>query len=79
MASYNDGLTARASDNSPLQLFKGQDQYIKALKLEDGRLSFAVDSKKIYLDCDFTDPHGSTYADRLAFGGSSGIYYCIRI
>ena len=78
MAGYSDGVEVRASDNSPLQLIKGQDRYIKALPLDDGRLSFAVDSKKIYLDCDFTDPHGTTYGDRMAFGGTGGIYYGMR-
>lgn len=68
----------RTSDNSVLQLVKGKDENIKNLPLEDGRLSFAVDSKKIYLDCDFTDSMGDTYNDRLAFGGSSGIYYGVR-
>ena len=81
MANENDGIVARISDDSPLQLIKGQDQYIRtiqALPLEDGRLSFAVDSKKIYLDCDFTDPHGNTYQDRYAFGGGGGFYYGVR-
>lgn len=68
----------RTSDNSVLQLVKGKDENIKQLPLEDGRLSFAVDSKKIYLDCDFTDSVGDAYNDRLAFGGSSGIYYGVR-
>ena len=31
MAGYSDGVEVRASDNSPLQLIKGQDRYIKAL------------------------------------------------
>ena len=60
---------------SVLQLVKGQDQYIKQLPLEDGRLSFAVDSKKIYMDCDFEDLHGMNFQNRISFGGNSGIYY----
>ena len=54
---------------------RGQEQYIKEKPLEDGRLSFATDSKKIYLDCDYTDPHNNKYQDRISFGGNSGIYY----
>ena len=61
--------------NSFLQLFKGPDKKIKELGLADGRLSFATDTKRIYLDCDFTDSEERVYSDRLAFGGSSGIFY----
>lgn len=63
---------------SVLSLVKGQEQYIKALPLEDGRLSFAVDSKKIYLDCDFDDNYGGIFKDRYSFGGNSGIFYGTR-
>ena len=58
-----------------LSFMRGQEQYIKEKPLEDGRLSFATDSKKIYLDCDYTDPHNNKYQDRISFGGNSGIYY----
>jgi len=44
-----------------LSFMRGQEQYIKKEPLEDGRLSFATDSKKIYLDCDYTDKHNNTY------------------
>ena len=55
---------------SVLKLVKGQDRYIKDMPLEDGMLSFAVDTKKIYLDCDFSDLHGGTFKDRYSFGNS---------
>ena len=60
-----------------LSFMRGQEQYIKEKPLEDGRLSFATDSKKIYLDCDYTDPHNNTYQDRISFGGNSGILFQI--
>ena len=60
---------------SPLQLFKGPELLIKDRPLTDGVLYFATDSKKIYLDCDFTDSQQNVWHDRLAFGGSSGIFF----
>jgi hypothetical protein len=43
--------------------------------LQDGALYFATDTKKIYLDCDFTDSVGTKLKDRMTFGGSTGIFY----
>lgn len=75
MAGYSDGIEVRTSANSPLQLMKGPDAAIQKLIIDDGRLSFATDTKKIYLDCKFTDSADNTWNDRIAFGGSSGIFY----
>ena len=75
MAGYSDGIEVRTSTNSPLQLMKGPDAAIQRLVIDDGRLSFATDTKKIYLDCKFTDSDDNTWNDRIAFGGSSGIFY----
>lgn len=63
------------SNQSPLQLFKGPEQKIKLQPLQDGAIYFATDTKKIYLDCDFTDSLKNKLHDRIAFGGSTGIYY----
>ena len=71
-----EGQERTFTDNqSPLQIFKGPEARIQELALQDGCLYFATDSKKIYLDCDFTDSLGTKLKDRIAFGGSTGIYY----
>ena len=71
---------SRINSLSPaLQLIRGQDEYIKHLPTQDGRLAFAVDSKKIYLDCDFKDPHGIEHKGLLSFGGNTGIYFGVKI
>ena len=71
---------SRINSLSPaLQLIRGQDEYIKNLPTQDGRLAFAVDSKKIYLDCDFKDPHGIEHKGLLSFGGNTGIYFGVKI
>ena len=61
--------------SSTLKLYKGPEEKIRDRVVEDGAVYFATDTKKIYLDCDFTDSLGTTLKDRLAFGGSSGIFY----
>lgn len=70
--------------SSPLTLYKGPEHIVKGSPeemheafrhLEDGRMYFAVDTKKIYLDCDFTTSDGNRIQDRLSFGGNNGIYY----
>ena len=70
--------------SSPLLLYKGPEHIVKgsaddmneAFKhLEDGRMYFAVDTKKIYVDCDFTTSDGEVVRDRLSFGGNNGIFY----
>ena len=61
---------------SVLSLCRGSEVGIKALTdLEDGRLLFATDSKKIYLDCDFTTGEGTKVQKRIAFGGSTAVLY----
>lgn len=76
----SDGSELRAANRqSPLQLFKGPEDKIKArVALQDGSLYFATDTRKIYLDCDFTDSNDRVWHDRLAFGGSSGIYFSTK-
>jgi len=66
-------------NQSPLQIFKGPEAKIEELGIQDGCLYFATDSKKIYLDCDFTDSLGTTLKDRIAFGGSTGIWYATKV
>lgn len=69
---------------SPLTLYKGPEHIVKgapdemneAFKhLEDGRMYFAVDTKKIYVDCDFETSDGEPVHDRISFGGNNGIFY----
>lgn len=73
---YNGVERTVIDGQSPLQLFKGPESKIKERKtIQDGALYFATDTKKIYLDCDFTDSESHTLHDRLAFGGSSGFFY----
>jgi len=70
--------------SSPLLLYKGPEHMVKgALEdmhpafqhLEDGRMYFAVDTKKIYVDCNFTTSDGDHVQDRLSFGGNNGIFF----
>ena len=70
--------------SSPLLLYKGPEHIVKgaaedmaeAFKhLEDGRMYFAVDTKKIYVDCKFTTSDGDYVEDRISFGGNNGIFY----
>lgn len=68
-----------AESQSPLQLFKGPEALIRNRALQDGTLYFATDTKKIYLDCDFTDSLMNILHDRIAFGGSTGIYYANKV
>ena len=74
--------------SSPLLLYKGPEHIVKgdiaemgeAFKhLEDGRMYFAVDTKKIYVDCKFTTSDGDLIEDRLSFGGNNGIFYGRKI
>lgn len=64
-----------ANTSSPLSLYRGSKAAIDALQLEDGALYFTTDTKQIYLDCNFTDQEGTRLENRIAFGGSSGIFY----
>lgn len=64
-----------AEISSALQLYRGPKTTIDSMVLEDGALYFTTDTKQIYLDCNFTDKLGTKFEDRIAFGGSSGIYY----
>ena len=70
--------------SSPLTLYKGPEHIVKGSvedmheafqHLEDGRMYFAVDTKKIYVDCDFTTSDGDVVRDRISFGGNNGIFY----
>lgn len=63
------------SDRTIMQLYRGPKSKIDNRVLEDGAIYFTTDTKQIYLDCDFTDSEGTTFEDRYAFGGSSGIFY----
>ena len=61
---------------SPLRLFRGTETGLKSLTdLEDGRLLFATDSKKIYLDCDFVTGEGTSVQKRIPFGSSTAVLY----
>ena len=60
---------------SILHLYRGPKNQIDQIELQDGAMYFATDAKQIYVDCDFTDSQGSALKDRIAFGGTSGIYY----
>lgn len=61
---------------SPLRFFRGTETGLKSLTdLEDGRLLFATDSKKIYLDCDFVTGEGTPVQKRIPFGGSTAVLY----
>lgn len=79
-----EGFPQLSPKSSPLTLYKGPEHIVKgdpsemheAFKtLEDGRIYFAVDTKKIYLDCDFETSDGDRVQDRLSFGGNNGIFY----
>lgn len=58
-----------------LDLYRGSQEAIDNLEIQDGRLYFSTDTKSIYLDCDYTDPRNNTFAERIKFGGSTGIFY----
>lgn len=45
--------------SSLLELYKGPENKLNELGLQDGRMMFATDTKTIYLDCDFTDGNGT--------------------
>lgn len=62
-------------ESSVLQLYRGPRSVVDTMDLDDGSLYFATDTKQIFLDCAFTDSEGTSLNDRLAFGGSSGIFY----
>ena len=64
-----------ANVSSPLILYRGPKASIDAQSLEDGALYFSTDTKQIYLDCNFVDKEGEKIEDRIAFSGSSGIFY----
>jgi len=78
--AYVDGIEARTTASSSLMLVRGPAEHIKELPIEDGRVSFATDTKRLYLDCNFTDSEGTDYAERLMFGGggNNGIFYGMK-
>ena len=80
----NDEIPVLNPKLSPLQLYKGPEHLVRGSEsdmaeafktLEDGRMYFALDTKKIYVDCDFETSDGQTIQDRLSFGGNGGIFY----
>ena len=61
---------------SVVNFYRGPQSQIDAIsELEDGRLYFATDSKKIQMDCVHTDSLNNSFNKRITFGGSTGIYY----
>lgn len=65
---------------SPLSFYRGTEAGLKTLAdLQDGRLLFATDSKKIYLDCDFTTGEGTPVQKRIPFGGSTAVLYGAKL
>ena len=67
--------------SSLLELYKGPENKLNELGLQDGRMMFATDTKTIYLDCDFTDGNGTEVHGRFPFGGGAagkGIIFADR-
>ena len=61
---------------SIVNFYRGPQSAVDAIsELEDGRLYFCTDSKKIQMDCVHTDSLNNAYNKRITFGGSTGIYY----
>ena len=56
---------------SHLQLYKGPESKIEKIKIVDGQMMFATDTKTIYLDCDFTDGNNKKVYGRFPFGGGA--------
>ena len=71
---YQRGFDERLG--SPLSFFRGTETGLRSLtEIQDGRLLFATDSKKIYLDCDFVTGEGTPVQKRIPFGGSTAVLY----
>lgn len=61
---------------SIVNFYRGPQSKIDEIKeLEDGRLYFATDTKKIQMDCVHLDSLNNELNKRITFGGSTGIYY----
>ena len=58
--------------SSIFKLYKGPEDRLNKIDIEDGQLMFATDSKTIYLDCDFKDGNGEFVYGRFPFGGGTG-------
>lgn len=58
--------------SSPLNVYKGPENKMTDIGIEDGQLFFATDTKTIYLDCNFKDGNGELVQGRFPFGGGSG-------
>lgn len=58
--------------SSPLNVYKGPENKMTDVGIEDGQLFFATDTKTIYLDCNFKDGNGELVQGRFPFGGGSG-------
>lgn len=58
--------------SSPLNVYKGPENKMADVGIEDGQLFFATDTKTIYLDCDFKDGNGELVQGRFPFGGGTG-------
>ena len=53
-------------DKIPFSVVRGLENKIESLKYQDGRVYFATDTKKIYLDA---------AGKRTPMGGNTGIFY----
>lgn len=71
-------LTQNKNKTSQLTLFRGPQEEIDKMNLEDGTLYFATDTKSIYLDCDYTDPRNEILESRIKFGNATGIHYAYK-
>lgn len=58
--------------SSQLKVYKGPENKMDQVDIEDGQLFFATDSKTIYLDCDFTNGNNEKVYGRFPYGGGNG-------